>query len=116
MIKQSNCRCCKISQLNPCDISPFQKMVQGVPKNGTRCPEQDMGRVVPVSNGFGTTTETFTNTISIPPAIAESRPRAVCLPALTKSYRNLPFLPVHVASWNPGKKTTVILSSHRMTN
>ena len=46
-------------------------MVQGVPKSGTRCPEQDMGRVVPVSNGFGTTTETFSNTISIPLAIAE---------------------------------------------
>ena len=45
-------------------ISQFQKMVQGVPKSGTRCPEQDMGRVVPVSNGFGTTTETFSNTIS----------------------------------------------------
>ena len=34
-------------------------MVEGVPKCGTRCPEQDMGQVVPVSNGFGTTTETF---------------------------------------------------------
>ena len=28
-------------------------MVQGVPKSGPRCPEQNMGRVVPVSNGFG---------------------------------------------------------------
>ena len=54
--------------------SPFQKMMQGVPKSGTRCPEQDMGRVVPVSNGFGTTTETFSNTISIPLAIAGSHP------------------------------------------
>ena len=82
--------------------SPFQKMVQGVPKSGTGCPEQDMGRVVLVSNGFGMTTETFSNTISIPLAIAGNRPRAGWLPALTKSYRNLPFLPV--ASWNPGKK------------
>ena len=49
-------------------------MVQGVPKSGTKCPEQDMGRVVPVSNNFGTTTETFSNKISIPLAIAESRP------------------------------------------
>ena len=88
-------------------------MVQGVPKSGTRSPEQDMGRV-PVSNGFGTTTETFSNTISIPLAIAGSRPRAGWLPALTKSYRNLPLLPV--ASWNPGKKTTVIWSSCGMTN
>ena len=48
-------------------------MVQGVPKRGTRCPEQDMGRVVPVSNGFGTTTGTFSNMISIPLAIAGSR-------------------------------------------
>ena len=54
--------------------SPFQKMVQGIPKSGTRCPEQDMGRVVPVSNGFGTTTEPFSNTISIRLAIAGSRP------------------------------------------
>ena len=45
-------------------------MVQDVPRSGSRCPEQDMGRVVPVSNGFGTTTETFSNTISIPLAIA----------------------------------------------
>ena len=45
-------------------------MVQCVPKSGTRCPEQDMERVVPVSNGFGTTTETFSNTIPIPLAIA----------------------------------------------
>ena len=45
-------------------------MVQGVPKSGTRCPTQDMGRVVPVSNGFSTTTETFSNTISILLAIA----------------------------------------------
>ena len=48
-------------------------MVQGAPKRRTRCPEQDMGRVVqvpPVSNGFGTTTETFSNTISIPLVIA----------------------------------------------
>ena len=74
--------------------SPFQEMVQGVPKSGTRCREQDMGRVVPVSNGFGTTTETFSNTISIPLAIAGSRPRADWLPALSKSYRSLPFFPV----------------------
>ena len=47
-------------------------MVQDVFKSGSRCPEQDMGRVVPVSNGFGTTTETFSNTISIPLAIASS--------------------------------------------
>ena len=45
-------------------------MVQCVPKSGTRCPEQDMERVVPVSNGFGTTTETFSHTIPIPLAIA----------------------------------------------
>ena len=45
-------------------------MVQGIPKNGTKCPEQDIGRVIPVSNDFGTTTETFSNTISIPLAIA----------------------------------------------
>ena len=38
-----------------------------------KCPEQDMGRVVPVSNGFGTTTETFSNTVSIPLAIAGRR-------------------------------------------
>ena len=44
--------------------------MQGVPKSCTRCPEQDMERVAPVSNGFGTTTETFSNTISIPLAIA----------------------------------------------
>ena len=81
-------------------------MMQGVPKSGTRCPEQDMGRIVPVSNGFDTMTETLSNTISIPLAIAGRRPRADRLPALTKSYRNLLFLPV--ASWNPGKKTTVI--------
>ena len=31
----------------------FEKMVQCVPKCGTRCPEQDMGRNVTVSNGFG---------------------------------------------------------------
>ena len=84
------------------------------PKSGTMCPEQYMGRVVPVSNGFGTTTETFSNTISIPLAIAGSRSRAGWLPALTKSYRNLPFLPV--ASWNPGKKTIVIGTSYGMTN
>ena len=48
-------------------------MVQGVPKCGTRCPEHDMGRVVPASNGFDTTTETFSNTISIPLAITGSR-------------------------------------------
>ena len=77
-------------------------MVQGVPKSGTRCPEQNMGRVVPVSNGFGTTTETFSNTIFIPRAIAGCRPRAGWLPVLTQSYRNLPFL--SVASWNTGKK------------
>ena len=34
-------------------------MVQGVPKSETRCPEQDMGHVVSVSNSFSTTTETF---------------------------------------------------------
>ena len=49
-----------------------KKMVQGVPKSGTRCPEQDMGRIVQVSNGSGTTIETFSNTISIPLAIAGS--------------------------------------------
>ena len=76
-------------------------MVQDVPKSGTRCPEQDMGRVVPLSNGSGTT-ETFSNTIYIPLTIAGSRIRAGWLPAVTKSYRNLPFLPK--ASWNPGKK------------
>ena len=42
-------------------------------------------------------TETFSNTIFIPLAIAGSRPRAGWLPALTKSYSNLHFLPV--ASW-----------------
>ena len=59
-------------------------MVQGVPKSGTctRCPEQEMGRFVPVSNSFGTTTETFSNTIPIPLAIAGSRPRAGWPPAL----------------------------------
>ena len=57
-------------------------MVQGVPKGDTRCHEQDIGRVVQVSNGFGTATETFSNTISIPLAIAGSRPRACWLPAL----------------------------------
>ena len=67
----------------------------------------------PVSNGFCTTTEIF-STISIPLTIAGSRPRAGWLPALTKSYSNLSFLPV--ASWNPGKKTTVIWSSCGMTN
>ena len=56
-----------------------------IPKSGTRCPEQVMGRVVPVSNGFGTMTETFSNTISIPLAITGSRPRAGWLPALNKS-------------------------------
>ena len=85
-----------------------------ISKSGTRCPEQIMGRVVPVSNGFGTMTETFSNTTSIPLAIAGSRPRAGWLPALNKSYRNLPFL--QVARWNPGKKTTVIWSSCGMTN
>ena len=45
-------------------------MVQGVPKGGTRCPEQNMERVVPVSNGFGKTTETCSNTLSITLAIA----------------------------------------------
>ena len=84
-------------------------MLQGVPKSGTGCTEQDMGRVVPVSNGLCTTTETFSNTISIHLAIAGSRPRAGWQPALTKSDRNLLFLPV--ASWNLGKKTTVIWSS-----
>ena len=59
-------------------------MVQGVRNCGTNCPEQDMGRVVPVSNGFVTTTETFSNTIAIPLAIAGSRPKAGWLPALTK--------------------------------
>ena len=48
---------------------------------------------------------------NIPLAIAVSRPRAVRLPALTKSYRNLHFLPV--AGWNPGKKTTVTWSIER---
>ena len=109
-------------------------MVQDVPKSGTRCPEQDMGQVVPVSNGFGTRTETFNNTISMPLEIASSlvpvvypasltivtrvgyqtSPRADWLPSLSKSYRNRPFLPV--ASWNPGKKITVIWSSCGMTN
>ena len=89
-------------------------MGQGVPKCSTRCPEQDMGRGVPVSNGFGTMTETFSSTISIPLAITGRRPRAGWLPALTKWYKNLPFLPV--ASWNPGKKTTVIWSSFGIIN
>ena len=87
------------------NLSPFQNMVQGVPKCGKTCPEQDMGRVLLVSNGFGTTTETFNNTISIQLATAGSRARAGWLPARTKSYRNLPFLPA--ASWNPGRKTTL---------
>ena len=52
-------------------------MVQGVPKSGTRCPEQDTARVVPVSNGFGISNETFSNTTSIPLAIAGSRPSLV---------------------------------------
>ena len=89
----------------------FKRWCKVSQKSGTRCRKQDMGRVVPVSNGFGTTTETFSNTISIPLAIAGSRHRAGWLPALTKSNRNLPFLPV--ASWNPGKTTTVIWSSCR---
>ena len=116
------------------ELKFISKDGQGIPKSGTRCPEQDMGRIVPVSNGFDTTTETFNNTISIPLTIASSlvpvvypasltivirvgyqtSPRAGRLPALTKSYRTLTFLPV--ASWNPGKKTTVIWSSYGMTN
>ena len=43
---------------------------------------------------------------------ALSRPRAGWLPALTKLYGNLPFLPV--ASWNPRQKTTVIWPSHKI--
>ena len=35
-----------------------------------------------------------------------SRPGAGWLQALSKTYRNLPLLPV--VSWNPGKKTNVI--------
>ena len=83
-------------------------MVQGVPKSGTRCREQDMGRVVPVSNGFGTKTETFNNTISIPLAIAGSRPRAGWLPALSKSYRSLPFLPVKLESREEYRKMVIL--------
>ena len=90
--------------------------LKSVSKDGalTKFPEQDIGRVFPVSNGFGTAIETSSNTISIPLAIAGSRPRAGWLLALTKSKRNLPFLPV--ASWNPGKKTTVIWSFCGMAN
>ena len=61
----------------------------------------------PVPNGFGTTSpRTCSYTISIPLAIAGSHPGAGWPPALLKTYRNLPFLPV--TSWSPGKKTNVI--------
>ena len=39
-------------------------------------------------------------------SLPESRSGAGWLQALSKTYRNLPFLPV--VSWNPGKKTNVI--------
>ena len=61
-------------------------MVPGVPKRGTRCPEQNIGRV-PVSNGFGTTAETFNNTIPIPLAIAGSR-LIVCSRRLSRFFKN----------------------------
>ena len=38
--------------------------------------------------------------------LSGNRPRAGWLQVLSKTYRNLPFLPV--VSWNPGKKTNVI--------
>ena len=48
-------------------------------------------------------------------AIAGSRTGACWLPALSKTYRNLSFLPV--ASWTPGKKTNVCnVVISRMTN
>ena len=107
--------------------------IKALSKDGARCPKKwyevsrtRYGTSRSDIKGFGTTTETFSNTISIPLAIAsnlvpvvypasltivirvgyQTSPRAGWLPALTKSYRNMPFLPV--ASWNPGKKTTVI--------
>ena len=70
------------------------------------CPEQDMVRVASDEIGFGTTSpRTGRYTISIPLAIAGSRPGTGWLPALSKTYRNMPFLPV--ARWNPGKKMNI---------
>ena len=43
-------------------------------------------------------------------SLPEGRPGAGWLQALSKTYRNLPFLPV--VSWNPGKKTNVISHHH----
>ena len=74
-----------------------------------------LGRDCPVPNGFGTTSpRTSGYTVSVPLAIAGSRLGAGWLPTLSKTYRNLPFLPV--ASWNPGKKTNVISSAHPSAN
>ena len=87
-------------------------MVRDVPKSGTRCSEQDMGRVVPVSNGFGTTTETFSKTISIPLATTGCRPRAGWLPALTKSYRNPPFLPATLNKDDDFKKNLGVTKAY----
>ena len=44
-------------------------------------------------------------------AIAENSAGAGWLPALSKTYRNLSFLPV--ASWTPGKKTNIMSSFSR---
>ena len=77
-------------------------MERVVPKCGRRYWTSRLGRDGPVPNG----PRTCSYTISIPLAIAGSRPGAGWLSALSKTYRHLPFLPV--AIWNPGKKTNSI--------
>ena len=74
--------------------SPFYKMERGVPKSDTL--------------------RTGSYMISISLAIAGSRPRAGWLPALSKTYRNLHFLPL--ASWNLGKKINIISPSPMRMN
>ena len=52
----------------------FCEMERGVPKCGTRCTEQNMGRDGSVSNSFGTMSPgTYSYTISIPLEIAGIR-------------------------------------------
>ena len=61
-------------------------MVQGVPKCDTiEVSRTRYGTGRPGTNGFGTTTETFIDTISIPLAIAGSRLIAGWVPALSES-------------------------------
>ena len=42
-------------------------------------------------------------------SLSGSRPGAGWLQALSKTYRNLPFLPA--VSWNPGKKSNLLSSA-----